>query len=688
MWDTSEARRLALAALWRGPVARISPQPTDREDAYILSFSPDGRRLACTGLSGTVTLLNEDGHHARTLSVGRDTGAHRYLTWSDDSSLLAVEDPGDPFRVRVWSMLGDRARVFEAGSIDFFWFRDNELFTIERDPDRLLRHAYSRSFDTGDSTELATWRLPPETTVACGVDSRLRWLAYGRQGGSLFLRDLRAGHGQDVLVGKHASSDESSGVWCALEGPDQRMVSFGADGSIQIRATPTGELLHVRPMPDTYPKMPPILGGRDRFVAVASRPEKAVLFFDLQGPPDAGPVFVRRPDLSLEHSTVRFDPEGRWLAVGAVSSVTLFPTGLPRSSPLSGQKPPIARVVFTPDSRWLASCGDGARLWPLTAAGKRWRPIPAPDGKPYGCLEVAAEPNGEHLLVVAWPKVFLAPVNGGPSTDLMDVGDFPHESAALDETRRWAAVGTSAHVDPERRRLYVADRSSGEVRSYPIPSPDPKNMYGPRDLRFVGPDRLVAAGMHGIRIWNPATGTSRSLVETPGEMARIDTDASGRWLIAMVGAKGAPAAIDGRLELLDLQTGSRRPISTHGDRISAVAIDASGDVIASGDSEGTVRVGSASGDEPHLMLGGHTGPVRSIDISPDGRWLASVSEEDIRLWPMPDMSKPPFHTLPLNELVAKLHALTNLRVVEDEASPTGYRLDVGPFPGWRDVPTW
>jgi hypothetical protein len=38
--------------------------------------------------------------------------------------------------------------------------------------------------------------------------------------------------------------------------------------------------------------------------------------------------------------------------------------------------------------------------------------------------------------------------------------------------------------------------------------------------------------------------------------------------------------------------------------------------------------------------------------------------------------------------MAKLRALTNLQVVEDRSSSTGWKLDVGPFPGWRDVPTW
>lgn len=55
---------------------------------------------------------------------------------------------------------------------------------------------------------------------------------------------------------------------------------------------------------------------------------------------------------------------------------------------------------------------------------------------------------------------------------------------------------------------------------------------------------------------------------------------------------------------------------------------------------------------------------------------------------MPDLSKPPLHTLPREALLAKLDSLTNVRVVEDKAVPTGYKLDIGPFPGWKDVPSW
>jgi WD40 repeat protein len=78
-----------------------------------------------------------------------------------------------------------------------------------------------------------------------------------------------------------------------------------------------------------------------------------------------------------------------------------------------------------------------------------------------------------------------------------------------------------------------------------------------------------------------------------------------------------------------------------------------------------------------------------VAASPDGRWIASLGEDHtLRLWPMPDLTKPPLQSLPHDELVAQLRSLTNLRAVRDEASSTAWSIALDPFPGWRDVPTW
>jgi hypothetical protein len=36
----------------------------------------------------------------------------------------------------------------------------------------------------------------------------------------------------------------------------------------------------------------------------------------------------------------------------------------------------------------------------------------------------------------------------------------------------------------------------------------------------------------------------------------------------------------------------------------------------------------------------------------------------------------------------KLYSMTNLRVVEDEDSPTGYEFRLDDFPGWEELPDW
>ena len=74
---------------------------------------------------------------------------------------------------------------------------------------------------------------------------------------------------------------------------------------------------------------------------------------------------------------------------------------------------------------------------------------------------------------------------------------------------------------------------------------------------------------------------------------------------------------------------------------------------------------------------------------PDNKWIASGGTGgSIILWPMPDLDSTPLHLLPRRELIAKLKALTNLRVARDESSAKRWKLVVGPFPGWEDVPTW
>ena len=119
-----------------------------------------------------------------------------------------------------------------------------------------------------------------------------------------------------------------------------------------------------------------------------------------------------------------------------------------------------------------------------------------------------------------------------------------------------------------------------------------------------------------------------------------------------------------------------------------MALDLAGTVAVTPDRDGVVRVGPVTGEEPHILLG-HERSIEALAVDPEGRWIASGSKDTtIRLWPMPDLTKPPLHTLPLDELITKLKTLTNLRVVRDPESATGWTLTHDPFPGWETLPTW
>ncbi len=390
--------------------------------------------------------------------------------------------------------------------------------------------------------------------------------------------------------------------------------------------------------------------------------------------------------------------ERPWLAAALGTKVATWPLEMPWPRVLRGESQ-LVGVVFTPDSRQIAACGLRAtRVYPAVPDAPPAHPI-GPSSGSFVFYGIAMEPAGRHVLLAAtaW-GVFLAPLDGGEPQALLRVP--PTESicpVALDVAGRWAVTAACYAPEVKDRLLHVIDRRTGEVRAFPLPGATAEDAAsgGVQFLRFVADGWLITGGLDSsLRRWDPETGTSDVLGETP--CMGMDTSADGRRfaVACQAGAPAGPATPGkaaaeppGELFVYDVPTGGRRKIESHGRDVRSVAMSPSGDLLATGDSTGVIRVGKADGSEPHWLVGSAR-TVANLAFSPDGRWIASTSGADICLWPMPDVSKPPLHTLPREALIAKLGSLTNVRVVEDRAAPTGYRLDLAPFPGWKDVPTW
>jgi WD40 repeat protein len=291
-------------------------------------------------------------------------------------------------------------------------------------------------------------------------------------------------------------------------------------------------------------------------------------------------------------------------------------------------------------------------------------------------------------------------------------------SGAVSPSGRQAAAAF-AYGEGEKA-LRVWDLESGEVKRFDLPSDgavvdgvDPTRVTGSEgailSLWFADETTLYSAGDGGVRRWDLTSGTQELVAAAPpGYNAQAEFSADGRVLIEAgisletnakqrCGVREGGRA-DAPLPSAGGATGGRpaigtaplRPLPLFGgcETWERWTVDPSGRVAAVAANDGTIRVGRLDGGEPHLLVG-HKGTAVGVAISPDLRWVATVGDDTtLRLWPMPDLSKPSLHTLPHDQLLAALHSLTNLRAVRDPSSSTCWTIEVGPFPGWKHVPTW
>jgi len=666
MHDTVEARRLALEALWRGPAARVLSLPSG-ESCASLAATPDGRWVAC----GTWGPDAEPGHiSARRVQI-------RGLTPEAERKTLRPSADGTAV---VWSADGQRVKGSAPRGL-VPWLGEHGAL--------LVKDAAASGWTVVSATERVASEVVLPGTARDGdvqdVDLEARRVLYS-QGRSLWWRPLEAGRPRGTLVGRHRSGVRHA----AFHAPTGAVISVDESREIRLWPPSPGEV-QMRQGFDTGISSVPRLDSTGTRLAWHSVAERAVVVWDLAGPPDATPLLLRRRSLEGNLGETLFLGDGQWLASIVDRAVAFWPIGLPWPRVLRGHASAAVEIAFTPDSQRLVSCAnDGARVWPLNPQAGTARILDY-EG-PYTCYGIAPDAEGARALVAATGSAgFLAALDGqGEAQTLVRIPPTESiRSAALDPDGRWAAVAAVSSIHARNRRLHLVDRRTREVREFALPganeeSPASGGVYA---LRFVGGDRLLSVGDGGLLSWDLETGRVETLDRSG--CGTMDASAGGRHVVVgcVKTARESGQTPSSEIFLLDLETSQRRPVSGHGDSVQAVAIDASGELIATGDTSGVVRVGRWDQEAPHLLLGAR-GVVSSVDFSPDGRWVAATSGADIWLWPMPDLTRPPLQALPHDELVAKLDGLTNLRLAEDRTASRGYRMDAGPFPGWASVPNW
>ncbi len=686
-FDSPLSRHFALEALSRGPLAGLRPFAGGMTQACATDFSPDGRHLAVGTHSG-VLVLSRDGSPAVVLEDFHD-GWARFPAFGPDSDRVVWRDTRDGRVLHVWSLAAGReVRRFEVDQLRGFFVTAGRLFLLHRVTDSpragtFTNHMSAWSFDEGDPEPVASWVGPDVQWLYCSPDGRS--IAYTlTKDRSVYFSALAEFSG---LPGRRLGEHRRQPYYPWFDPSGQRVATADSSGEIRIWAVAAQSQEPLQVLRGEGPVHLMRFDPSGTRLAAVCGPRKTVHIWDLAGPRDAAPVVLRFPYQNRNVTyTVSFDPTGNWLVEPDLEQLVFWPVERQSHYLLRGTV-----YGFAPNERSLI------RLEIDRTGGGSWAHrlmVTDLEGGPSRELE-----SGTSVASVALSADgTLAAVGGGNRgarlVSLTDMEKTPRE-IPRDPSRgefQVAAVnadgtlvaGLGPGKDEVDLRLWRIDADSARVLWT-------SRCGGFSLFAFSAAGGLYSGDLQGnLNSWDLSDGSGTLLAKNPLPYfwGMAITPDSRHLITGLSRSVTADRRMTSELTVFDLENGTSRLITAHGNKVSAVALDATGARLVTGDADGFVRIGPVTGGEPHLLLGQEF--VNLIAVSPDGRWIASSSQFEpdhdatLRLWRTPEGR--PLQTLPHGEFLDHLRAQTNLRVVPDALSPTGYRVDTMPFTGWAEAP--
>jgi WD40 repeat protein len=680
--DTPEARRLALKALWAGPPATLIPTGGGQRNS--ISFAPDGSKMAVGFWDGlfkvfsrhldpTVVLYDFEG---KSVAVGQSFSLDaRHLVgtaWKAGGQLRVWETDGWQLEhVLEAPNLPDRSD-FGYGVLDKNGAHVLSMFfqgkTVGAPPsEQYGRYVVHRVPIDGGKPELLG--TAPATISPIAVPDLTRGLLAVGMRNELHIHRLEAlGREPPRIIGRHPEVFGNLSR-ITFDPVNDRVAVCDAGGNLLVWPI-DGSLRE--PERRFHAPGAPTSTAFNHDGKLLAHSSRGGWLWDLDGPVGAEPLRIGPPEFVM--SDVAFTSDGHWLATASQGlGLALWPLKSPYYRLLRGHhKGGVRAAVFAADGSRLFTQGmiDGIVLsWDLSA-GAGIEPAIVFQTTPQPSWGLAVDPEGRFLVYGGSGALWKVPLDGGEPMLLEGFANSPK----VDPSGRYLVSNNWTAKDTPRGN--ILDLETGERW---LIDPPGEGMSDDSAWSFDQTGRLLVTQGGVVSRWDPQTQETEILFRQGYEVAHARPDGS----FFMVESDGTRVIVDieqdSRIELPEsLQSGpSYQPPLTS--------------IIVTANFEGEITVGPVfGGSEPHLLLG-HDGIANLSAVSPDGKWVASYfSEGTVHLWPIPDLGKPPLHTLPFEELMSKLKALTNLRVVPDEESHTGYAIepDFTAYRGWATVPEW
>ncbi|MGB5550096.1 MAG: WD40 repeat domain-containing protein, partial [Thermoanaerobaculia bacterium] len=494
-------------------------------------------------------------------------------------------------------------------------------------------------------------RLAYQVYSTVEIDATGSWLAFGREK-AVYMRSLQDWGQAPIRVGEHGARV----VEVAFHPDSERIAAIDESAEIRIwsTASPSPRMLRSTQADEVYLiQFDP--GGRWLIGhdVVDGRP--TVRLWDMTAPQGVEPLTLQRSDRIWSHQVV-VHPTQPWLLTAHGDDAGFWPLSGRYPWVLRGHKELVRKVAFSPDGDWLISAAhEGVRAWPLKGQNGGASRILV-DRELGAGPTIDFHPSGRSFAVgLEGGTALIVPLEGGSIREFgkSDPSVWGTVLAFSPSGRLLATIPSKDPRTDTGSLVRLWNLESGEVQDLgQVPGES-------SHLEFTDENHVIWIGSGGMgqeegggeRVFDLETGEVTVLAEDGREMARAVGE-SGKFAITLDYGDSWT-----HLFRRDLETGESRQIFSHGDAFGGVAIDPSDQWMATGDYFGVVRVGRVNGEEPHLLLG-HRGSVSGVAFSPDGQWIATGGDDGtVRLWPTPDLSKPPFHTLPHDELMAKLKSL-------------------------------